>query len=196
MLTPLRVVSLAALLIAVPAIGWAQTAQHSVDVFGSLGIVQLWSDESSIGPGVMGAGGAGYHLPARFAIEGLVAHHEHHRDFDSGVKFDWAVTRVTARLLRYFGPASAQTYVGVGAAHARVRVFNEFPDKCGIGPNGQFQCLGVLTDSHVAGEKVLSVIAGVRIASGRNLFVRPEFEMGAGDDYLALGTTVSLGWRW
>ena len=170
---------LLSVLILIPALGSAQ----SLEVFATTGVVQLWDDEGNIGSGVPVGGGVGFRSPHGWGVEALAEAHKATRDFDSGVSFDSTVTAGRARIVKYFGIGPAQPYAGGGLGLTRVKSARTEP----FGGN-------IFRRSTTSG--TLSAFAGVRIAAGNTLFVRPEFEFLKGGEHIRMGGTVAVGASW
>jgi hypothetical protein len=175
-----------------PGIASAQ----SLEIFALTGAVQLLDDEGTLGLGAPIGGGVGFRSPHGWGIEALAETQQANRRFSSDVRFDSTVTAARARLLKYFGGGRAQPYAGGGFGVTRIRSTYDYPSGCGLGPNNQFQCASrdITRGTSTAG--TLSGFTGVRIAAGRRLFVRPEFEISSADEHLRIGGTVAVGATW
>jgi opacity protein-like surface antigen len=171
---------------------------QSLELFAVTGAVQLWDDEGSLGVGVPIGGGVGFRSPHGWGIEALIEGQNASRRFESpsDVRFDSTVMSGRARLLKYFGTARAQPYAGGGLGVTRIKSTYDYPAGCGFGPNNQFQCTSrdVHRRDQTAG--TLTGIAGVRIAVGSKLFVRPEFEFSRAGEHMRMGGTVAVGGSW
>ncbi|RPI56134.1 MAG: hypothetical protein EHM55_05860, partial [Acidobacteria bacterium] len=143
----------------------APASAQSLELFGIIGGVQVWNDESNIGFGVPLGAGVGFKSPHGWGIEALVERQEAERSFSSGVRFDSTITAGRARLLKYFGRGPTQPYAGGGFGVTRVESSRTEPPGFG----------GVFSSKATSG--TLSGFAGVRIPAGNRLFVRPEFEI-------------------
>jgi len=166
----------------VPAPVSAQaTAGSGPYVVGAAGAGQLWDDESSIGVATNLAGGVGYRVAPRLDVELLVDRRDHDRRFSSGVRFDAGMIRATGRALVYFSSAAVQPYAGGAVGAARIHRITEFP--------------GLPRRDGTSSATSASAIAGVRMFADPRLFVRPEFEIGRAGEYLMMGGSVSVGWR-
>jgi hypothetical protein len=168
----------------------------SLELFASTGVVQLWDDEGSLGTGSPLAGGLGFRLPQGWAVEALVERHENNRDFDSDVRFDSTVLGGRFRLLKYFGTARAQAYVGGGVGATRIKSIYDYPTRCQLGANNQFQCFGRDVRRRTTNSAALSGFSGVRLGVGQRMFVRPEFELSRSGEHMRIGGTVAAGWGW
>ena len=147
------------------------------------GVVQLWDDEGNIGNGVPVGGGVGFRSPHGWGVEALVEGHKATRDFDSGVRFDSTVTAGRARILKYFGTGRTQPYAGGALGVTRVKSARTEP-------------FGGNTFRRTSTSGTLSAFAGVRIAAGNTLFVRPEFEFLKAGEHIRMGGTVAVGASW
>jgi hypothetical protein len=168
---------------------------QSIDVFAMTGIAQLWDDEGSLGTGVPIGGGVGFKSPHRWGIEVLAETQKVRREFESGVRFDSTVTAARARLLKYFGGGRMQPYGGGSLGVTRVSSTRESPTGCAL-VNNMFTCTGrdVFQRESTAG--TLSGFAGVRVAAGSVMFVRPEFELSKAGEHMRIGGTVAIGASW
>ena len=171
----------------------ALASAHSVEVFATTGLVQLWDDEGNIGAGVPIGGGLGFKSPHGWGIEALAETQKATRDFDSSVRFDSTVTAARARLLKYFGNGRTQPYAGGGFGVTRVASTRESPMGCALDDN-VFTCSGRDIFRSKSTARTLSGFAGLRIAAGRVLFVRPELEFGKAGGAHAPGRD-SCHWR-
>jgi opacity protein-like surface antigen len=174
----MRILLLAALAV-VPTLASAQ----SLEVFAMTGVVQLWDDEGNIGNGVPLGGGVGFRSPHGWGVEALAEAHKATRDFDSGVRFDSTVAAGRARIVKYLGAGATQPYVGGGLGVTRVKSARTEPF------NGN-----VFRRTSTSG--ALSAFAGLRIAAGSALFVRPEFEFLKAGEHIRLGGIVAVGASW
>jgi opacity protein-like surface antigen len=163
----------------VPTLASAQ----SVELFAMTGVAQVWDDEGNIGNGVPLGVGVGFRSPHGWGVEGFAEAHEATRDFDSGVRFDSTVTAARARIVKYFGAAATQPYAGGGLGVTRVKSARTEPFNANI-----------FRRTSTSG--TLSAFAGVRIAAGSTLFVRPEFEFLKASEYIRMAGTVALGASW
>ena len=178
-------------LILVPAFASAQ----SLEVFGLSGVVQVWDDEGNIGTGVPIGGGVGFKSPHGWGVEVLAEAQKATRDFDSGVNFDSTVTGARARIIKYFGSGSTQSYAGGGLGVTRIKSTRSEPAGCTL-VNNVFTCTrrDAFQSESTAG--TLSGFAGVRIPVGNVLFVRPEFEVSKSGEHLRMGGIVGIGAAW
>jgi opacity protein-like surface antigen len=186
----MRILSFVALILS-PVLASAQ----SLEIFATTGVVQLWDDEGNIGVGVPLGGGIGFRSPHGWGIEGLVEAQKAERNFDSNVRFDSTVTAGRARILKYFAEGRTQPYAGGGLGVTRVKSARESPSGCAL-VNNVFTCTGrdiFHSDSTAA---TFSGFAGVRIAAGNRLFLRPEFELSRAGEHLRIGGTVAIGASW
>jgi opacity protein-like surface antigen len=156
---------------------------QSLELFAITGVVQLWDDEGNIGNGVPIGGGVGFKSPHGWGVEALAEAHKATRDFDSGVSFDSTVTAVRTRIIKYFGAAPTQPYAGGGLGVTRVKSARTEP----FGGN-------IFRRTSTSG--TLSAFAGLRIAAGNTLFVRPEFEFLKAGEHIRMGGTVAVGASW
>lgn len=174
----MRIFLLVALILS-PVLASAQ----SIDVFATTGVVQLWDDEGNLGVGVPIGGGVGFKSPHGWGIEVLAETQKAERNFDSGVRFDSTVTAGRARILKYFGGGRTQPYAGGGLGVTRIKSARTEP----FGSN-------VFRSTSTSG--TFSGFAGVRIAAGNVLFVRPEFEISRAGEHMRIGGTVAIGASW
>ena len=187
----MRICFLLSVLILSPVFASAQ----SIEVFATTGVVQLWDDEGNIGAGVPIGGGAGFKSPHGWGIEVLAETQKAERNFESGVRFDSTVTAARGRIMKYFGSGRTQPYAGGALGVTRVKSTRESPSGCAL-VNNVFTCTGrdVFKSDSTAG--TLSGFAGVRVAAGRTLFVRPEFELSKAGEHIRMGGTVAIGASW
>ncbi len=178
-------------LILSPALSSAQ----SLEIFVSTGVVQLWDDEGSLGSGIPIGAGIGFKLPHGWGVEALADTQKAKRNFDSGVRFDATVTAARARIMKYFGGGRAQPYAGGGLGVTRITSTREFPTGCAL-VNNVFTCAGREVFQSDSTSGTLSGLAGVRIAAGNAMFVRPEFELSRAGEHLRMGGTVAVGASW
>jgi len=157
---------------------------QSIEVFATTGVVQLWDDEGNLGVGVPIGGGVGFRSPHGWGIEVLAETQKAKRDFDSGVQFDSTVTAARGRIIKYFGSGRTQPYAGGGLGVTRVKSMRESP------------ILGGDIFRSESTKGTLSGFAGVRIAAGNVLFVRPEFELSRAGEHMRIGGTVAIGASW
>jgi hypothetical protein len=183
------------LLLVVLILSPAFVAAQSIEVFATTGAVQLWDDESNLGVGLPIGGGVGFRSPHGWGLEALVETQKATRNFDSDVRFDSTVTAVRARILKYFGSGSAQPYAGGGLGVTRVASTRDSPADCAL-TNNVFRCTSrnIVRSRSTAG--TLAGFAGVRIAAGNVMFVRPEFELSKAGEHMRIGGTVALGASW
>ena len=175
---------------------WAQPpvrAAGTFEAFGLAGPGYMWDDEGYLGTAVVGGVGFGYRL-GHLRVEGVFDRRHHHPDFDSGVVFRADASRVTGRLLYFFGQHRVQPYAGGAVGVMHVDRFSSFPDDCRF-VDRQFICAGTREFESSDRSRVLSAIAGVRFQSGR-WFVRPEFEMGRSGNDLTIAGSVAVGMGW
>ena len=187
----MRIFFILGALILSPVLASAQ----SIDVFAMTGVVQVWDDEGNIGAGMPIGGGIGFKSPHGWGLEALAETQKAERNFDSGVRFDSTVTAARGRIMKYFGPGRTQPYAGAGLGVTRVKSTRESPANCAP-INGVMICAGrdVFRSESTAG--TLSGFAGVRIAAGNTLFVRPEFEVSKAGEHMRMGGTVAIGASW
>ena len=174
----MRILALIALILS-PAL----VAAQSFEVFATSGVVQVWDDEGNIGTGVPIGGGVGFKSPHGWGVEALVETQKATRDFDSGVSFDSTVTAGRGRIIKYFGDGGTQPYAGGGLGVTRVKSARSEP----FGGS-------IFRSTKTAG--TVSGFAGVRIAAGNTLFVRPEFEFSKAGEHIRMGGTVAVGASW
>lgn len=179
-LTSLAVLSFLAVLFT-PALASAQT-RLSPEVFGRIGIVNLWSDESNLGAGVSVAAGAGVRLSGTIGLEGLVEHHTNKRHFDSGVLFDSKVVGFSGRLVKYFGATAVRPYVGGSAGLARVNTVSTYP--------------GLPTNERTMTSRAFGGFSGLGIQAGPRVSLRPEVGVSKAAEHLRIGGTVAAGIAW
>jgi opacity protein-like surface antigen len=168
---------------------------QSIEVFATTGVVQLWDDEGNLGVGAPIGGGVGFKSSHGWGIEVLAETQKVKRTFDSGVRFDSTVTSGRARILKYFGNGRTQPYAGGGLGMTRIESTRESPSGCAL-VNNVFTCTGrdAFTSDATAG--TLSGFAGLRIAAGNVMFVRPEFEISRAGEHMRIGGTVAVGASW
>ena len=185
-----RSVVLIALILS-PAFASAQ----SIEIFATTGAVQLWDDEGNLGVGVPIGGGVGFKSPHGWGIEVLAETQKAKRNFDSDVRFDSTVTAARARILKYFGSGHTQPYAGGGLGVTRVTSTRDSPADCTL-TNNVFRCTSrdIVRSESTSG--TLAGFAGVRIAAGNVMFVRPEFELSRAGEHMRIGGTVAIGASW
>lgn len=185
-----RVFGLMALILS-PALSSAQ----SLEIFATTGVVQLWDDEGNLGIGVPIGGGVGFRSPHGWGVEVLAETQKAERNFSGDVRFDSTVTAGRARILKYFGSGRAQPYAGGGLGMTRVESTRDSPAGCSL-VNNVFTCTSrnIFHSSYTAG--TLSGFAGLRIAAGHVMFVRPEFEISKAGEHVRIGGTVAVGASW
>jgi hypothetical protein len=186
----MRIFLLVALIFS-PAFASAQ----SIEIFATTGAVQLWDDEGNLGVGAPIGGGAGFKSPHGWGIEVLAETQQAKRHFDSDVRFDSTVTAARARILKYFGGGRTQAYAGGGLGVTRVASTRDSPANCTLA-NNVFRCTSrdIVRSESMAG--TLAGFAGVRIAAGNVIFVRPEFELSRAGEHMRIGGTVAIGASW
>jgi hypothetical protein len=140
-------------------------------------------------------GGVGFKSPHGWGIDALAEMQKAKRDFDSDVHFDSTVTSGRARILKYFGEGRTQGYAGGGLGVTRVKSTRDSPADCSL-QNNVFRCTSrdVFRSAKTAG--TISGFAGLRIAAGNAMFVRPEFELSRAGEHMRIGGTVSIGAAW
>ncbi|HUP39477.1 MAG TPA: hypothetical protein VM115_05125 [Vicinamibacterales bacterium] len=168
---------------------------QSIEVFATTGVVQVWDDEGNIGVGMPVGGGVGFRSPHGWGVEGLAEVQNAERKFDSEVRFESTVRAARARVIKYFSNGRTQPYAGGGVGVTRVKSTREFPTGCGLA-NNVFTCTGRDIFRSESTNGTLSGFAGVRIAAGRVLFVRPEFEVSKAGEHMRIGGTVAVGASW
>jgi opacity protein-like surface antigen len=111
------------------------------------------------------------------------------------VRFDSTATAARARILKYFTAGSAQPYAGGGLGVTRVKSTRDSPADCAL-VNNVFRCTSrnIVRSSSTAG--TLSGFAGLRVAAGNLVFVRPEFEISKAGEHIRIGGNVSVGLSW
>jgi opacity protein-like surface antigen len=187
----MRLFFLLGALILFPVLASAQ----SIEIFGTTGLVQVWDDEGNIGRGMPIGGGVGFKSPHGWGLEALAETQKAERSFDSGVRFDSTVTAARGRILKYFGDGRTQPYAGGGLGVTRVTSTRESPTGCAL-VNNVFTCSGREVFQSESTNGTLSGFAGVRIAAGNRLFVRPEFEVSKAGEHMRMGGTVAIGASW
>lgn len=153
----------------------------------------MWDDEGYLGVAMTAGGGIGVRR-GRFGVEGMVDRRRHQPDFGNDVVIRSDATRVTGRLLYYFGRAQVLPYAGGSVGFWNVDRYSAFPDDCRFVDHA-LVCSGMREFASTDRSGALSAIAGVRFQTGR-WFVRPEFEMGKAGDDLTISGTVALGFGW
>jgi opacity protein-like surface antigen len=173
----------------------AFASAQSIEIFATAGAVQLWDDEGNLGGGVPIGGGVGFKSPHGWGIEVLAETQQAKRHFDSDVRFDSTVTAARARILKYFGGGRTQAYAGGGLGVTRVTSMRDSPADCTL-TNNVFRCTSrdIVRSESTAG--TLAGFAGVRIAAGNVIFVRPEFEFSRAGEHMRIGGTVAIGASW
>jgi opacity protein-like surface antigen len=187
----MRIFFLLGALILSPAFASAQ----SLEIFATTGVVQLWDDEGNLGIGAPIGGGVGFKSSHGWGIEAVAETQKAVRDFDGGVRFDSTVTAARGRLLKYFGNGRTQPYAGAGLGVTRVKSTREYPTGCAL-MNNVFTCTGRDIFRGESTDGTLSGFAGVRIAVGHVLFVRPEFELSKAGEHIRIGGMVAIGASW
>jgi opacity protein-like surface antigen len=187
----MRIVFMLGVLILSHILAFAQ----SIDVFATTGFVQLWDDEGNIGKGVPIGGGIGFRSPHGWGLEALAETQKAERNFDSGVRFDSTVAAARGRIMKYFGNGRTQPYAGAGLGVTRVTSMREFPADCAL-VNNVFTCARRDVFRSESTKGTLGGFAGVRIAAGNVLFVRPEFELSRAGEHMRIGGTVAVGASW
>ena len=177
----MRYLAFVSVLLLVPSLLAAQST-HSPEIVVRAGIVNLWDDEGRIGSGPSIGGGAGIRLVHGIGIEGLVERHVTDRHFSSGVSFHSTVMAATARVMKYVVTSRAQPYAGGGVGIARIETLNEFP--------------GFPSNERKTTSGTISGFAGVRIAAGRAVFLRPEVELLRAGEHLRIAASVIAGLAW
>ncbi len=177
-----------------PRLGFAQ----SIELFVATGAVQLWDDEGSLGLGLPVAGGVGFRSSHGWGVEALIEGQQAKRRFGgpNDVRFDSTVVAGRARLLKYFGNGRTQAYAGGGSGITRIKSTYDYPADCALSPSNQFHCANRDLHRSTSTSGTLSGLAGVRIAVGEHLFVRPEFELSRAGEYLRIGGIVAMGAAW
>ena len=175
----------------VPALASGQ----SIEVFATTGAVQLWDDEGRIGIGAPLGGGVGFRSPHGWGMEALAEIQKAKRRFESGVQVDSTVTAARARILKYFASGRTQPYAGGGLGVTQVKSTRESPAGCTL-VNNVFTCAGrdAFRSSSTSG--TLSGFAGLRIAAGAVVFVRPELELSKAGEHVRIGGTLAVGASW
>ena len=92
-----------------------------------------------------------------------------------------------ARLLKYFRDGRTQPYAGAGLGLTRIRSAYDYPADCTLTTSNQFQCTSRDVTRRTSTSGTLSGFAGVSIAAGRRLFLRPEFEISRAGEHLRMG---------
>ena len=187
------VLFVSAVLVLGPGSVWAQAPRQSFEVFALAGPVQMWDDEGSLGTAVVGGAGIGYRL-GRLGFEAALDTRRHQPEFGNDVVLRASATRVTGRVVYYFGRGKVQPYVGGAVGYARIARFSELPDDCQL-VDHQFVCSSTRRFESTDRSRALSAISGVRVQTGR-WFVRPEFEIGQSRDNLTMSGTIAIGLGW
>src|SRR5690242_10733769 len=112
----LPIVLPAVLLLSVPAIARAQTADvRRLDTSIGFGYANTWDDEGSIGTGSSASADATYHLTPRVGIGVAVERVSHSRDAGAGaLTFDGRSLLASARAQFRFGSGAVQPIVQAG----------------------------------------------------------------------------------
>lgn len=168
---------------------------QSIEVFAATGVVQLWDDEGNLGAGVPIGGGVGFRSPHGWGIEGIVETQQAQRNFASDVRFASTITAARARVIKYFGTGRTQPYAGASLGVTMVQTTRESPTGCTL-VNNVFGCTGRDIFTNDSTEGTLGGFAGVRIAAGRLMFVRPEVELSKAGEHMRIGGTVAIGASW
>ena len=169
---------------------------QSIEIFVMTGAVQVWDDEGSLGWGAPIGGGVGFRSPHGWGLEALVESQRVKRRFASDVRFDSTVLGSRARLLKYFRDGRTQPYAGAGLGLTRIKSAYDYPADCALTTNNQFRCTSRDVTHRTSTSGTLSGFAGVRIAAGRRLFLRPEFELSRAGEHLRMGGTIVIGGAW
>lgn len=156
---------------------------QSLELFATSGLVQFWNDESNLGLGVSVGGGVGFKSPHGWGIEVIAETQRANRNFDSGVRFDSTVAGARGRIIKYFDEGRTQPYAGGSVGVTRIKSTRTEPFGGAAFPN-------TATSGTVSG------FAGLRLAAGNRLFVRPEFEISKGSEHLGIGGMVAIGASW
>lgn len=188
---PSFVIGLSSIGLLVPALASAQ----AFEIFATTGHAQLWNDESRLGGGIPFGGGVGIRLPVGVGVEAIGEASQHARRFDSDVRFDADAIGFKVRVLKYFGRAGVQPYVGGGFGLTKFESVFDYP-VCNFGVNNQFQCPTRDVHTSKTTSPTLSGFAGARIPVGRTMFVRPEAEFSSGGEHMGIGGRVAVGVGW
>jgi hypothetical protein len=175
---------------------WAQPPTPNAGTFEAFALAgpgQMWDDEGYLGTAVVGGVGVGYRV-GHFGVEGVFDRRRHQPDFGNDVVIRAEATRVTGRLLYYFGRRRVQPYAGGTVGFTFVDRFSAFPDDCRF-VDHEFVCSSTREFQSTDRGRALSALAGVRFQSGR-WFVRPEFELGKSGNDLTMAGTVAVGFGW
>lgn len=174
-----------------PAVASAQ----SIELFATTGVARLWDDEGNLGSGVPIGGGVGFRSPHGWAIEALAETQKAERSYDSGVRFVSTITAARARVVKYFGDGRTQPYAGASLGAIRIGSTRESPVGCAL-INNIFTCTGREIFKSDSTSGTLGAFAGIRIAAGRAMFLRPEFEFSKGGEHVRMGGTIAVGASW
>jgi hypothetical protein len=156
----------------------------------------MWDDESLLGTGGVFGAGAGYRLSRRLGIELLIDYRRHDRRFTSGVRFAADVWAPAGRVSYYFSDRTIQPYVGGSIGSFRVTRTSEFPDDCRPDGIGRSTCPTVQRTQRSVVARSVAGFTGVRLAVDEHAFVRPEAGIGFAGEFLMIGGSVAVGWRW
>jgi hypothetical protein len=166
---------------------WAQSGPtRRVEVLGSGAVQQLWDDESSIGAGVAGGGGASVALTRTLSFRGRIVRSRNERDFGNGVVFEASATRYTADLIWQPTSSVHAPYFGVGAGGFSYTRTSHYP----AGPAGE-------TFSRSDTDTILGGLAGFTALSREHFRVRPEASLwwSRPGNFIAVEVGVVAAWR-
>ena len=142
-------------------------------------------------------GGVGFKSPHGWGIEVLAETQKAKRNFDSDVRFDSTVTAARGphhQVLR--ATDSTQPYAGGGLGVTTREVDARLTHRV----HACQQRLHLHEPRHLSErhpQRARSAdFAGVRIAAGNVLFVRPEFELSRAGEHMRIGGTVAVGASW
>ena len=72
----------------------------------------------------------------------------------------------------------------------------DYPADCALTTANQFQCTSRDVTRRTSTAGTVNGFAGVRVAAGRRVFVRPEFELSRAGEHLRIGALVLIGAAW
>jgi opacity protein-like surface antigen len=186
---PVVVVVFVLLLTCAPAASMAQTT-----VFGGVSAASLWDDETFLGRGPMVSGGIAQSIGGHARVEGELAWATHHRGAGY-LAADGTPFMGTARLAFAFPPPGARLRPFASAGLAIVHSTGHFTTRTILPGPGGFPVEGpsVRRDWSLT-KPAFEVGAGVTIASGDRLSLRPEFRWTStvGDDLSQSGVAAPI----
>lgn len=174
---------LAAACIPEPARAQARQA-GGVEIFGTAALHPLWDDESFLGLGVAGGGGASVRVTERLSLRGRILRVRNERDFGNGVVFNADGTRYTADLIWQLSASPYAPYIGAGIGGFSYERRSRFPDQL---PGS----LSSDTDTIVGG------LAGFTTVSRGRFRLAPEASIWVSrpNNFIAIDVGLVAAWR-